>query len=221
MEHWLSYGLSDFLMFSPATYHRLFELHNAAVWPAQIVAVLAALAIVALLLRPPPWQGRAITGILAAAWLFVGWAFLLDRYAGIFSAAPWLAGLFLLEAALLAWAALAPVPPRFAVTGDAAGRLAVILLVFALAILPLAGPLNGRPWTGIQLFGIAPDPTAAATIALLLCGTGRFRWLLLAIPLLWCAVSGLTLAAMDSPHALLLPVFGLLALAGMWLARRA
>ena len=35
MPEWWTYSLSDFLMFSPRTYYRLFELHNAAIWPAQ------------------------------------------------------------------------------------------------------------------------------------------------------------------------------------------
>jgi hypothetical protein len=36
MSEWWTYRLSDILPFSAQTYFRLFELHNAAVWPAQI-----------------------------------------------------------------------------------------------------------------------------------------------------------------------------------------
>ena len=39
MSEWWTYHLSDFLLFSPRTYYRLFELYNAAIWPAQIVAL--------------------------------------------------------------------------------------------------------------------------------------------------------------------------------------
>jgi hypothetical protein len=39
MSEWWSYTLSDFLLFSPRTYYRLFELHNAEWWPAHFVAV--------------------------------------------------------------------------------------------------------------------------------------------------------------------------------------
>jgi hypothetical protein len=210
MEHWLSYSLSDFLMFSPDTYFRLIELHNAAVWPAHVLAVLAAAAMIVLLWWwRPSWHGRAALVILAAAWLFVGWAFHLERYAAIFAAAPWFAGLFFLEAALLAWTALRRDPPFFPRPGDPASRLAATLLVFALVVMPLAAPLGGRPLTGAEVFAIAPDPTAAATIAVLSTAR-RGRVVLLAVPLFWCAASGLTLAAMGSPQALLLPVVGLL-----------
>ena len=39
MAEWLTYSLTDFLLFSPQIYFRLFELYNRAVWPAQIPAV--------------------------------------------------------------------------------------------------------------------------------------------------------------------------------------
>lgn len=220
MADWLSYSLSDFLMFTPDTYDRLFELHNAAVWPAQILAVLAAAAIAVLLWRRPPWQGRAVAAILAAAWLFVGWAFLLERYSTIFPAASWLAWLFFAQGGLLAWSAVRRNADRFSLSDDASGRLAAMLLAVALVLQPLAGPLGGQPWNGVELFAIAPDPTASATIAVLLLGAGRVRWTLMVLPLLWCLVSGLTLAAMDSPHALLMPVFGLLAVCGALLRSR-
>ncbi len=42
MPDWSTYRLEDFLLFSPRTYYRLFELHNAAVWPGQVLALAAA-----------------------------------------------------------------------------------------------------------------------------------------------------------------------------------
>ena len=45
MSEWWTYSLSDFLMFSPRTYYRLFELYNAAIWPAQLVAIALGVAI--------------------------------------------------------------------------------------------------------------------------------------------------------------------------------
>ena len=36
MSEWWTYTLSDFLLFSPRTYYRLFELYNDEIWPAQI-----------------------------------------------------------------------------------------------------------------------------------------------------------------------------------------
>ena len=51
MSEWWTYRLSDFLMFAPRTYYRLFELTNAEVWPLQFVAIIAGLAMLWLVWR--------------------------------------------------------------------------------------------------------------------------------------------------------------------------
>ena len=70
---------------------------------------------------------------------------------------------------------------------------------------PIIGLLNERPATGVELFGIAPDPIALVTVGLLLLLPGRMRWLALPIPLAWTLVSGLTFLAMEIPLGLLTP----------------
>ena len=39
MSEWWTYTLHDLILFSSRAYHRLFELYNAAIWPAQIAAL--------------------------------------------------------------------------------------------------------------------------------------------------------------------------------------
>ena len=75
-----------------------------------------------------------------------------------------------------------------------------MLVALALAY-PLLAPLFGRPWHGAEFFGIAPDPTAIATLGFLLMARGRSTLLLYPIPLLWCLASGLTLWAMADAQA--------------------
>src|SRR5688500_9472693 len=65
----------------------------------------------------------------------------------------------------------------------------------------MIGPLLGRSWTQTEVFGIAPDPTAIATLGIVLAARGRVRWELLIIPLIWCAISGATLWTMGSADA--------------------
>ena len=45
MADWLSYRPQDFLLFSPRTYWRLFELHNEALWPLHLLTFAIGLAI--------------------------------------------------------------------------------------------------------------------------------------------------------------------------------
>jgi peptidoglycan/LPS O-acetylase OafA/YrhL len=214
MSEWATYSLSDFLLFSPRTYYRLFELHNAAVWPAHLAALALGAAAALLALRPGsgPWRGRAAALVLAALWAWVARAYLLERYATINWAAEYFAWVFALEALLLLALPLLSARPLFRPRGWSA-RAGAALVLFALLLQPLAAPLLGRPWAQAEVFGIAPDPTAAATLGLMLLAQGRRRWLLLPIPLAWSALTGLTLWAMRSPEALLMPALGAAALA--------
>ena len=101
MSEWWTYHLSDFLLFSRSTYDRLFEIYNAAIWPAQVVAVALGLVILALLWRRAEGsRGRLIAAILAACWLWVGIAFHASRYATINWAAMGFAWAFGIEAGL-------------------------------------------------------------------------------------------------------------------------
>jgi hypothetical protein len=198
MSEWWTYSLTSLLLFSPRTYYRLFELTNADVWPAQVMTLAGGAAILGLIVRPPRWGGRAVAGILVAVWLFVAWAYLLQRYDPINWAARYFAIGFVLQAALLAWSIVRD-RLRFDLDG-ATAKAGVAMVVYALALHPLIAPLTGRPWIQAEVFGVAPDPTIVATLGVLLAAS-RPCWHLLAIPLLWCLISGLTLWTMESPEA--------------------
>ena len=48
MSEWWTYRPVNFLLFSPRVYWRMFELHNAALWPLQVLALAAGLIIILL-----------------------------------------------------------------------------------------------------------------------------------------------------------------------------
>jgi Family of unknown function (DUF6064) len=211
MSVWLSYSPSDFLLFTPHTYYRLFELYNRAVWPLHVVAFAFGLAVLVLLLRGGAsrdlWRGRTIASMLAACWLWVAWAYLYERYDTINWAARYVAVAFVVQAALLI--VVGVVMRRMTPGADAVNRIGAAIVAFALFVQPLAAPLFGRPWVQMEVFGLAPDPTVAATLGALV-AMRRAHFSLLVIPLLWCALTGLTLGAMDAPDALVMPAIGVL-----------
>ncbi len=210
MSEWWTYSLSDFLLFAPRTYYRLFELYNDEIWPAQILALALGAAIVVLLARGGDWPGRLIAALLAASWLFVAWAFHLERYATINWSAVYFAAGFALQALLLIWTGT--IRGRLVLRMDAhpVDRVGLGLFLFALGGQPAIGRLMGRPWVQAEVLGVAPDPTAVATLGLLLMA-GRVPWALMVLPLLWCTVTGATLWTMAAPDALVTPLAALAA----------
>ncbi len=221
MSEWWTYSLSDFLLFSPRTYYRLFELYNAAIWPLQIVALALGVAILGLLLRDVflrdvflrdlAWRGRAIAAVLAACWLWVAWAYFLKRYQTINWAAEYFAAGFAVEALLLVWIGIVRDRLRFRPRRDLIRLAGLCIFLFALFVHPLIGPLAGRAWLQVELFGVAPDPTVVATLGVLLAAQ-RTHWELMVIPLLWCAIGGATLWTMESLDAVVMLVAAALAI---------
>jgi hypothetical protein len=215
---WWSYSLSDFLLFSPRTYYRLIERYNGAVWPGHILTLGVGLCLLVLLRPATVTRGRIISALLALLWIWVAWAFLWRRYATINWAARYLLPVFVLQTVLLVWTGAIRSRLRFIGTG-VTGATGTALLVLSLAY-PVVAPLVGRTWLQAEIFGIAPDPTAIGTAGLLLLTDGRARWELLAVPLLWCLVSGLTLWAMGSAEALLPPAVALIVIVAAALKNR-
>lgn len=209
MPEWWTYGLSDFLLFSPRTYYRLLERHNQAVWPGQILSVGAGVLIVWLLRYPSQRQGRAISAMIGVLWMWLAWSFLWERYATINWAMRYVAPIFALEALLFIWVGTVRGRWSFEPGRTAAGIIGSSLLILALAIYPMLALLSGRSWRQGEAFGVAPDPTVLATLGLLVLARGGKRWTLLIGPILWCLLSGATLLAMGAPEAwlqLLAPV---------------
>ncbi|WP_457335637.1 DUF6064 family protein [Rhizobacter sp. P5_C2] len=208
MSEWWTYRPSSFLMFSPRIYGRLFESLNEAWWPLQwaVMAVASAWLV---------WRARggrdermlrAAFAFVALCWAFTAWAFLLERFAPIFWPAMYFAAAFGLQAVgllVLAWrGGVGLSVRRWRVASGTA------LAAWAVFGHPWVGLLLGRPWRQAGFFGLAPDPTVLATLALLLlvapttAAARRGLRLLWVLPLAWCAISAALLATMaSSRHA--------------------
>jgi hypothetical protein len=205
MSEWWTYSLSDFLMFSSRSYYRLIESYNAAIWPAHLLALVAGVIVIGAIARPRHSLQRSAALVLAAAWGWVAWAYHVERYAEINTAAPYFAAAFAVQALLLCWlayrpgnAAPAPQPLAFGLSG---------LAILAYPLLALAR--DGGTWRQAEVFGIVPDPTVVATLGMLLAWRApAIFWL---IPVSWCLVSGATLMELKIGHAWLLPALALTA----------
>jgi hypothetical protein len=76
-------------------------------------------------------------------------------------------------------------------------KLGWLLAICGVLLYPLAALLAGRPWAQLELFGMTPEPTALATLGLLLASASPpsrpLRWLLVTIPALSLLVGAATL----------------------------
>lgn len=184
-----SYRPSDFLMFAPRTYWRLFELHNEAWWPLPLLLPGIGLALLAWRWRGGAAAQRTAALALALAAAFVSWAFVLERYAAINWAAKGLASLWAGLGVLLFVLAASGRVQAAALEGWR-GVVAAALALWALVGQPLLAPLAGRPLAQAEVFGLAPDATLVATLAWLLVGSvaskGPAAWA-------WCAAWGVVL----------------------------
>ena len=201
MRDWLSYRLSDLLLFSPRTYYRMFELYHQEVWPVQLLALAGAVLIIAFLWRANERSGVVIAALLATMWLWVGISFHLMRYATINWAARYFAVLFVTQAALVVWYGIVRRRMTFRPTKSGGRWLAPAVFIAAIVLPPLSGLATDRTWTQVELFGLTPDATAVATLALVLVGPDPAPRMLALVPLAWCAIGAATMWAMASGEA--------------------
>lgn len=178
MSEWWTYRLSDFLMFSPTTYWRLVERYNREVWPLQLLALFAGVVLMWLVAVRHPLASRAVSAVLGAVWLWVGWAFHWQRYAPINLAAGYFAVAFAVQAMLLLVLAISGAKRVVPPAGPRTRIIGLALAVWGVLLHPFVALAAGRPLAGAEVFGLMPDPTAAATLGLLL-ATGMLRraWL--------------------------------------------
>lgn len=181
MWEWRSYGPRDFLMFAPRTYWRLIEIYNGDLWPWHVAVAVAGAALVWHVARHGPAAHRVAFAALALAWLWVAWGWQWQRYATINWGARSLAAASALQAILLLAAALREPVAR---AGGGHPPTGILLALAATIAYPLATAAAGASWARAELAGLLPEPTALATLGLIVAVKPRQRAWLGVVPLL-------------------------------------
>jgi hypothetical protein len=195
IDDWRSYRLEDFIPFTPEVYFRLIERVNEAWWPIQFVAIALGLAALILAVRG---NTRSALALLAPAWIFSGIVFHLQHYAEINVAATGFGYMFIAQAILLlvlATATSRPDPSRHRDRWRTS--IGVAITVVGLLPWPLVSLARSGGWSQSEYIALHPDPTALFTIGMvLLCLRGFKAGLAVLVPVVWGAISILTLIAM-------------------------
>ena len=214
---WLSYSLQDFVMFGPQVFLRLFVRINQDLWPWQLLAVVAAFGIPALLLSQGERGRRLAVGLMALAWATSGYGFLVGYFGPINWPATWFGWAFVAQGALLAVAALSGRVPGSRLP---VGKFAVLWLL-AVSGLPWLAMADSGQWEAVGLFGIAPGTTAAAGALVVALIPGPWRWFYLPLLVLWSLFCAAISWVLQTWWLLVTPIATLLlAGAGLWLSPR-
>jgi len=169
--------------FSAAEFFAVFSAYNQAVWPAQAALVAIAMVAAGLLFVGRPWADRLVTGALAVLWAWTGVAYHLLFFAPVNPAAWVFGSLFVVEALLFAHAGTRGALD-FRPRAGPASAVAAFLVLYALVIYPMLGPLTGHPYPAMPTFG-APCPVVIFTFGVLLTARSPVPLRLLFVPFAW------------------------------------
>ena len=236
MDAWWSYRPSDLLMFSPAIYWRLFESLNRQAWPFAVALLVAGVGIGWWWARTAArtdagsarsWafayavSARGAVALMALTWFWVTWAFFWQRFAPINTAAEVFTWMFFVQGLGLMGLALSP-GLRWAPVRHGCTWVGLVLGAWALIGHPALAWVFGRPGIQAEWFGLAPDPSAIGALALLLLldAPGPLRRALWILPLVWCAITSLTLWTLGEAQAWVVLALAGVALGAVALGRR-
>jgi hypothetical protein len=183
------YSLSDLTLYSPDVWLELFESYNKNIWPVQIVTSIFGLS----LFYTAAFAGSKAMKLaylgLGVCWLFVAVAHHYFYFTSINWMAYGYALLFLIQGVLLILFGLFSRSTQVQQSLKIDKTISISIVLSAVAVVPIAGFIDGRLWNQLDLFGVAPDSTALVTVGFLVATQLNYRWWLMIIPTIWMLFS--------------------------------
>lgn len=153
----------------------------------QIFLNLLAILAIYLAIWPKAISAKAISAILGAFWLWMGFVYHWRFFSEINKAAYVFGIIFILQGILFLYKGVYQNALHFSYTSNVAGRTGAVLVVYALFIYPALGYILGHRYPAAPTFGL-PCPTTIFTLGILLWMRKKPAFYLLAIPLLWSLI---------------------------------
>lgn len=188
----------------------IFKTYNHSVWPIQGIFCLLAALVMFWGVKKTSFSDRAMLGVLAFFWLWMGVVYHWFYFTSINKAAWLFGGLFVVQGGIFAWGAWRGKNWTFRYRGDIYGITGMALMVFALVVYPLLGILFGHRYPHSPTFGL-PCPTTIFTFGILLWTEKKCPLYVLAVPVLWSIVGSSAAVLLGIVEDIALPVAALLA----------
>ena len=188
MQEFLSYRLSDLLLFSEDTFLRQFELFYLWLYPVQYLAIVYGLA------APFMWfsKNHNIKTLLflfpALCWWIVAYGYLWQFYGSINWVAEYFVGIFIFQGFLMLWIAFKS--ELTIKTRSIWFYSGMFLWIISFILTPSLELINGQSHTQISWFILSPDTLAISSLALVMIFNLHSFWMIPA--LLWLTLSLLT-----------------------------
>ena len=170
--------------FDSAQFLEVFARYNAAVFPAQVLLLIAALIAVCLAAMGDRASSKVTAFILSLLWLWMGVVYHWLFFSEINSAAVVFGGFFVLQSFIFIYAGVIGNEISFRRPSGVTGMIGTTFLIYALIVYPLIGMAVGHSYPYSPTFGL-PCPTTIFTFGLLLRSTRKVPLYVLAIPLVW------------------------------------
>jgi hypothetical protein len=193
------------LPFTNQAFFDVLAAYNVSCWPVVVALWTASVLTVARPWSSPRSYDRWISAVLVLQWAWAAVAYHAVFFTRINPAAWLFAALFLVQAALFAWAGLIKQDLSFRVSPTPWATLGWILIVYAL-LYPAINILEHGSITRIPTFGL-PCPTTIFTAGLLLRASSPPRSLVI-VPIVWSAIGGSAAFLLGVSADYALPVAG-------------
>lgn len=199
------------LPFSREQFIAIFVDYNAGVWPAQVVAYLVGLIVIAMLVRPTGASSRIIGVALAAMWIWTGVVYHGLFFSTINKAAFAFAVLFVLQGIAFVYAGTTD---RLVPSNERGWSrwFGWAFVTYAAVVYPLLGMAIGHRYPEMPMFGITPCPVTIFTFGVLLLARASVPWWLWMVPTVWSLIGGSAAFLLGVPQDWLLLFSGVIAL---------
>lgn len=175
------------LPFTVEQFFQVIENYNKAVFPAQLVILLAGIITISLLFKNTANKSKWISGIIGGIWIWIGIVYHIIFFTSINPAAFVFGALFIAEGLLVLRCAFLKRNLNFILTKSIAAYTGFFLILYGLIFYPVVSYLVESSFSKTIALGL-PCPSTILTFGFFILAARQFPKHLLIIPIIWAII---------------------------------